>query len=226
MRLIFTFLILFITGFMFAQSNKDKDCLKKAKQIIISNSNENFFNKLYQFEIRHKKVSNCYFLDNDSIVKFKDNDSLIVITYLIVTDFYKEFDYRSYGGYSSIQTSNSIMICFDKNLRLIYMPNISEIFKGYNLFQTFSNIKRDEIKRLSDSLSETKKMKIRRIFGIYDFNSKQLYWEIIREKGFKKGLSETQRINFINKKLISVDRHNFQRRFGEALVETYYKTFE
>ncbi|MDD4991350.1 MAG: hypothetical protein PHR83_03865 [Paludibacter sp.] len=205
---------------------KNNDYLQRSKQVIISYTDSTFFNKLYPSEIKQTTIANCYFLNKDTIAKYHEQDSVFVLKYLIVTDYYKQYCYRAYGGFCSEETSSSILLSYDRNMRLIYKPDLSRIFKGYNIFLLSPQIERKKIKQLSDSLSENEKMKIRSILWIYDFKKEQLLWEIEREKGFRSGYTETQQIDISTKSLISKDGVKFQRSFGKALIESYYKLFE
>lgn len=207
---------------VFAQSDDslNNEIREKAKEHIISQSSEEFFDNLTEFEIgRYKNVNPLLMMDD--IVKNYYTD----IIYYIITDYRKSFCFRKSNKHST-STSSSIEIFFDEKMNVIYSTDINDVYKGFRLYQELSTISNKEIKELSKKLSNNKNMKVRFIRYIYELGSDSIYLEIEREKGFKNVLVETQQIDINTQSLIKSEIIPFYRTLPEAFSEWFLRLFD
>lgn len=170
----------------------------KAKNYIISQSNEDFFNNLYELGITQVDDS-------------KKQYPYLSIDYYIRTDYHKRFYYLEKND-RDVVIANEIKIHFDEQENIISYPNINAIFQGYILYQNNLTFSEKEIEELSNNLSKYKNMTLRETRYIYDLDRKQLYLEIIREKKFGTGIIEKQLIDIQTKTLIKSEKPSLLKR--------------
>lgn len=185
----------------------DREIKAKAKEWIISNSDKEFFDSLYELGIA----------ENNS----KKNLSSISCDFYIRTDYDKRFYYRQVID-KKVVTTNDIQIYFDASQNIASYPDINGIYQGYLLYKKTKTLSAEDIKELSDSFSKYKKMNIREVKYIYDLDIKQLYLEVIREKKFGTGITERQQLDIQNKLLIKKEGPSFLRRMLNVLQEIFY----
>lgn len=190
----------------------------KAKEFIISQSSEDFFDNLTE-------LRNIVWNKNIGYL-FGDEDIEVIahtgIHYSINSVEGRIFCHRRKND-KSYSWSSMLSIYFDKNLNVIYSSNIPDIYKGYRLYEENATMSKKDVKKLSKKLSNNKNMKVRDIRYVYLLETDTIFLEVEREKGFKNVYTETQQMDIKNKTLIKTETRPSYRRFPEALSEWFYK---
>lgn len=219
-KLFILFVGLFCGTHVFSQNDEFfKDEVRaKAKSYIISQSSEDFFDNLIE-------IHNIVWNKNIGYL-FGDEDVEVIahagIHYSINSVEGRIFCHRREND-KTYSWSSMLSIYFDKNMNVIYSSDISDIYKGYRIFEENATISKKDVKKISKKLSNDKNMKVRDIRYVYLLETDTVFLEVEREKGFKNVYTEIQQIDIKNKTLIKTDTQLSYRRFPEALSEWFNK---
>lgn len=212
------FLICGITVFSQKNIPLEDETRIKAKEFIISQSSEDFFDNLTELRniVWSKNIG--YLFDDEDVEVIAHTG----IHYSIHSVEGRIFCHRREND-KTYSWSSMLSIYFDKNMNVIYSSDISDIYKGYRIFEENATVSKKDIKKISKKLSNDKNMKVRDIRYVYLLETDTVFLEVEREKGFKNVYTEIQQIDIKNKTLIKTDTRLSYRRFPEALSEWFNK---
>lgn len=193
-----------------SKNPENEQFVQIANAFIITNTNLDFLNKLTLADFR---VAPNGEYDNKMRL-FNVVDTIIDISYIIRTDYYKPFYYKDDN-----KTTCTIDIEISTSKKILNQPKFGSILKGFQRYQNLPEIKRSNIIDKSKTYSDIKNGRVKIAWIIYDLKTDEIYWRIEKKKGFSKVKQETMIIDAIKLNLVSKQGETYKRGLRQILYD-------
>lgn len=131
----------------------------------------------------------------------------------------QKYGYRIRG----FGTSGGFQYTFDFNYNLLCEPDY-ELLREITKAHEKCYISYDEAQKIAIENTKLKSRKTSTNYLMNDLNTKQVYWWIERETGFRNGITEILKIDAISGEIIEkTEMEYYGKKFFEALVDKVFK---